>query len=147
MRHLPSGSQQRKSDSEPDAMHAALGMASTQTPPPPKAMCWTRHFTILPCPDGPQTRHAILTPVMIHDGKDNKDNNNATVGAITMCPALCKACSPSIILAGISQDMPSSPHLPDEKLKLRAAHMVSEVTGKKLGEPGFKSSSISHQGS
>lgn len=84
---------------------------------------------------------------MIHDGKDNKDDNNATVGEITMCPALRKACNPSIILAAISQDMPSSPHLPDEKLKLRAAHMVSEDTEKKVGEPGFKSSSVSHQGS
>lgn len=45
-----------------------------------------------------------------------------------------------------SQNMPSSPHSTDEKRKL-STNTLSEVTGKKSGEPGFKSSSISCQGS
>lgn len=35
----------------------------------------------------------------------------------------------------------------DEKLKLRVANRLSEVTGKKWGKPGFKLSSVSYQGS
>lgn len=64
---------------------------------------------------------------MISDGKDNKDNNNAT---ITMRPALGKARNLSIILCITSRDRLYSPHFTDEKLKLRAVDRLSEGTGK-----------------
>jgi len=67
----------------------------------------------------PKTQEKVrITEVLVKDGKHNKNNKNAKVCVVTVCPALGKAQNLSKILRVISWERLYYPHLTDKKLKL-----------------------------